>query len=203
MSEKRGDDESDADATQATLTDAYYDPESGDQARPSLVVRGEFVGPLPPPAMLRAYNEAIPNLGDAIVREWGTEGLHRRAIETSWNKHRMAMEVSSLDRHASLEERRLELARNQLEISERRDLRAENTRRWILGASFAWMIIALAVLTWAIWNRTAAPWMITLFSPLVLGGFAAARSRREPHATPPADPSPRPTASPKSSSATP
>lgn len=45
------------------------------------VTRETFVGPLPPPALLGEYEEALPGLAERIVVMAENEGCHRRAIE--------------------------------------------------------------------------------------------------------------------------
>lgn len=42
-----------------------------------------FQGPLPPPAVLVDYDQALPGLGERIVRMAEKEGDHRRSIERS------------------------------------------------------------------------------------------------------------------------
>lgn len=45
------------------------------------VSRETFAGPLPPPALLGEYEEALPGLAERIVVMAESEGCHRRAIE--------------------------------------------------------------------------------------------------------------------------
>lgn len=37
-----------------------------------------FSGPIPPPALLEGYNDAVPGLGDRIGAQWEAEAVHRR-----------------------------------------------------------------------------------------------------------------------------
>lgn len=53
----------------------------------------QYEGPLPPPYMLREYDEAIPGAGERILCEAERQAEHRRAMESklvegtvSWNK---------------------------------------------------------------------------------------------------------------------
>jgi uncharacterized membrane protein len=49
---------------------------------PDAIIRHqEFMGPLPPPALLLDYDTILPGLGERIVRMAEVEGDHRRAIE--------------------------------------------------------------------------------------------------------------------------
>lgn len=49
---------------------------------PEAIIRHqEFMGPLPPPALLLDYDTILPGLGERIVRMAECEGDHRRAIE--------------------------------------------------------------------------------------------------------------------------
>ena len=41
----------------------------------------QFVGPLPPPAMLRQYAESFPDGAERIVSNWEAESQHRRGLE--------------------------------------------------------------------------------------------------------------------------
>jgi uncharacterized membrane protein len=43
------------------------------------VVRGTFVGPLPPPEMIEAYNRVIPSMGRELLDAFKDEGNHRRS----------------------------------------------------------------------------------------------------------------------------
>lgn len=54
----------------------------GDELVPhSIEVAAAFRGPLPPPDMLRVYEEALPGLAERIVTEAETESAHRRRME--------------------------------------------------------------------------------------------------------------------------
>lgn len=41
-----------------------------------------FSGPLPPPAVLRQYEEICPGCADRLIKAFEAEGSHRREIET-------------------------------------------------------------------------------------------------------------------------
>jgi len=43
-----------------------------------VTITGTFSGPLPPPAVLRDYDETMPGLAREIVDQWKTETAHRR-----------------------------------------------------------------------------------------------------------------------------
>lgn len=45
------------------------------------VTRESFAGPLPPPALLAEYEQALPGLAERIVLIAENEGNHRRAVE--------------------------------------------------------------------------------------------------------------------------
>jgi uncharacterized membrane protein len=45
--------------------------------------RTSFQGPLPPPALLREYNQVMPGLAERIVGMAEAEGTHRRKVERS------------------------------------------------------------------------------------------------------------------------
>lgn len=47
----------------------------------SVQMRNSFSGPLPHPALLKAYNEACPGAGDRILAMAEEEGKHRRHLE--------------------------------------------------------------------------------------------------------------------------
>ncbi len=49
----------------------------------SIEVAAAFHGPLPPPDMLRGYEETLPGLAERIVTEAETESAHRREMETT------------------------------------------------------------------------------------------------------------------------
>lgn len=42
-----------------------------------LIASAEFSGPLPPPNVLREYDQVKPGLADIIVNQWQTETAHR------------------------------------------------------------------------------------------------------------------------------
>lgn len=48
----------------------------------SILARSEFSGPLPPPAMLARYNEALPDGADRIVKMAEQQSMHRQRIES-------------------------------------------------------------------------------------------------------------------------
>jgi len=64
-------------------------------------VSTEFVGPLPPPAMLDGYNQIIPDGANRIMRMAESEAEHRRSIE----KEVLAIQKEDLRRERA--ERRL------------------------------------------------------------------------------------------------
>ena len=41
----------------------------------------QFEGPLPPPALLREYDEIVPGFARRLLEEFETQGVHRRRIE--------------------------------------------------------------------------------------------------------------------------
>jgi uncharacterized membrane protein len=47
----------------------------------TITLTAAHAGPLPPPAMLREYNQVIPGLGDTIVQEFRAETSHRRITQ--------------------------------------------------------------------------------------------------------------------------
>jgi uncharacterized membrane protein len=47
----------------------------------TITIAAAHAGPLPPPAMLREYNQVIPGLGDTIVNEFKSETSHRRKTQ--------------------------------------------------------------------------------------------------------------------------
>jgi hypothetical protein len=47
----------------------------------TIAIASAHSGPLPPPAMLREYSEAIPGLGNTIVEEFRAETSHRRLTQ--------------------------------------------------------------------------------------------------------------------------
>lgn len=58
------------------------------------VIASQHSGPLPHPDVLRAYNQAVPGTGDAIVRAFVEEGEHRRSMEERF----VALDETSADR---------------------------------------------------------------------------------------------------------
>jgi len=44
-------------------------------------VRSIYSGPLPPPGMLKAYNDVVPGSGNDILNEFKKQGKHRRFVE--------------------------------------------------------------------------------------------------------------------------
>jgi len=67
-------------------------------------VQASFSGPLPPPEMLRAYNEAEPGLASRIIQMAETEAQHRREIERQ--ESAAAIQIAVKDSDARLEEMR-------------------------------------------------------------------------------------------------
>ncbi|MGI8730112.1 MAG: DUF2335 domain-containing protein [Solirubrobacteraceae bacterium] len=56
--------------------------EDDDARERRVTVSSSFSGPLPPPAVLRAYDETIPGLAREIVDQWKAETAHRRETIT-------------------------------------------------------------------------------------------------------------------------
>lgn len=50
-------------------------------ARLEIMRAGMFSGPLPPPELLRQYEEILPGLPERIVSSWEAESQHRRSLE--------------------------------------------------------------------------------------------------------------------------
>ena len=46
-----------------------------------LAMRAEYAGPLPPPEMLKKYEECLPGTADRILQRFVSEGDHRRDLE--------------------------------------------------------------------------------------------------------------------------
>jgi len=55
--------------------------EADSDGRKSIAVASSYRGPLPPPEMLKAYNECLPGSGEAILKEFTKQGGHRRFVE--------------------------------------------------------------------------------------------------------------------------
>jgi uncharacterized membrane protein len=62
-----------------------------------------FSGPCPPPAMLKAYDEVIPGLGDRLVRQFESQTVHRQKME------RDTFEMERAERREVLAQSRLGL----------------------------------------------------------------------------------------------
>jgi uncharacterized membrane protein len=62
------------------LKEIGADP-SDPRVRGALLLGAWYAGPIPPPSMLREYNEAVPGLGERIVRWVESQSEHRRALE--------------------------------------------------------------------------------------------------------------------------
>jgi uncharacterized membrane protein len=50
-------------------------------------IRAIFSGPIPPPDLLQAYEDAVPGLADRLVAMAEKEGDHRRALEMRSLEH--------------------------------------------------------------------------------------------------------------------
>jgi uncharacterized membrane protein len=53
-------------------------------------------GPLPPPAVLRGYDEVIPGLSRTIVQEFQNEARHRRRLQTIGQTGAISIAVGSI-----------------------------------------------------------------------------------------------------------
>lgn len=62
-----------------TQTDALA--RNGSSTTSILKWQSEYEGPLPPPALLKAFDEAVPGLSQIIVDEFTLQSAHRRKIE--------------------------------------------------------------------------------------------------------------------------
>jgi len=56
-----------------------------------------FIGPLPPPELLRGYHEIDPSLADRIVKMAEREQDHRHQMEDNETKHREMVITSKID----------------------------------------------------------------------------------------------------------
>lgn len=63
---------------QADILDAIP---SGEVPEEVIQLAMRYAGPLPPPGMLRQYNDALPDGAHRIVSAWETEGQHRRHLQ--------------------------------------------------------------------------------------------------------------------------
>jgi uncharacterized membrane protein len=107
-------------------TDRAQDNRSIAQAR-QIVVTEEYAGPLPPPQILAAYENAMPGLGKTIVDEFLKEGNHRRQRELTSDKHEL-----------------LDIEMDQQELLF--DYKIERTRLWLVGGISLISIAATVVL---------------------------------------------------------
>ena len=70
-----------ADQQVVVLTPETVQEAAKQNAPLTITLTAAHSGPLPPPAMLREYNQVIPGLGDAIVNEFKAETSHRRSTQ--------------------------------------------------------------------------------------------------------------------------
>ena len=66
----------------------------------SVVIAQEFGGPLPPPSILREYDDVIPGMGEKLVQGFHDEMAHRRELE------KRSVDAEIVDQQASRQERR-------------------------------------------------------------------------------------------------
>lgn len=59
-------------------------------------VTRQFMGPLPPPEVLKAYNEALPDGANRIVTAFEKQGDHRRQTETRGQKYALWIALSAI-----------------------------------------------------------------------------------------------------------
>ena len=75
----------------------HVQPPEQPQATPDTVVThsvaARFEGPVPPPHLLAAYNEAFPGCAERIVAMAESQGTHRQRIETAVVKAQVAAEL--------------------------------------------------------------------------------------------------------------
>lgn len=57
------------------------DAQSGEFPEEIIQLAMRYAGPLPPPGMLKQYNDALPDGADRIVSSWEWEGQHRRKLQ--------------------------------------------------------------------------------------------------------------------------
>ena len=58
-----------------------------------IVVESSYQGPLPPPDLMKSYNDALPDGANRIVTAWEKQGQHRRTLET--RGQRFALTIAS------------------------------------------------------------------------------------------------------------
>jgi uncharacterized membrane protein len=64
-------------------------------------LRSIFSGPIPPPNILRDYNQAVPGLGDRIVTMAEKEGDHRRYLEKTSLEGELRLNNKIVDYYAA------------------------------------------------------------------------------------------------------
>ena len=63
------------------------EPEASDpESQPHLVAHGtiEYQGPLPPPAILSAYDELVPGTAEMMLHEWRNDRQHQRMVRSKF-----------------------------------------------------------------------------------------------------------------------
>lgn len=65
------------------------DRRSGERRTQLLMQASSFSGPLPPPDLLRGYDEVVPGCADRIITQFEEQGRHRRKQESRVISHRL------------------------------------------------------------------------------------------------------------------
>jgi uncharacterized membrane protein len=96
------------------------------------VVTSSYEGPLPPPDILRAYDELSPGAAKEIISWVKAESQHRRKLELAESEHRRKLETEESQHRMRLEVRAMDLGE-----------RAMNSgiRRATAGMVLAWPLV--------------------------------------------------------------
>jgi uncharacterized membrane protein len=104
--------------------------------RQAHVFSASYEGPLPPPSILKGYEDIVPGAAAKIISWVETEGKHRRKMEIDELEHRHKLEAEEVHHRMKLEDRAMDLGE--------RAMKAGNARaNW--GMVLAWPLVIAIV----------------------------------------------------------
>lgn len=78
------------------------------------IIAASFEGALPPPSILRGYDEVVPGSAKDIISWVSQESKHRRSLEIEEAKHRRKLETEESEHRRRLEEKGMALGEKAL-----------------------------------------------------------------------------------------
>ncbi|HEX8689272.1 MAG TPA: DUF2335 domain-containing protein [Solirubrobacterales bacterium] len=69
-------------AQQVKPAEPVLDPEQAEAEVVDAIVAAQFSGPVPPPEILRAYDDVVDNGAERIISQWEGETRHRQTLES-------------------------------------------------------------------------------------------------------------------------